>query len=274
MKANSARPTWRKTLPARSVHSATNGTDVQRTHGRLRRPEHRQRIQGRDTHSIYTGERSLMVRQVFPTLQDTTPSPLGQQIFKPRSTADAMNPLMALHIAPPGPTMFPEPYPAAEQAGPTVARAALADAPLPPSRPSGLGGLLSSAVAPAAAPAAAAPAAQPQSSMFTSIDRQNSGPNDRFRGGGTALNLSGLLGGLFGGGGPAPQPTPPPPLAPSAGPRGPARPDMSGIAFDAEGNPSYDGLGAGILSAPGLQPQDPTQLAGTVAKPNWWKPLR
>ena len=146
--------------------------------------------------------------------------------------------------------------------------------PLPPSRPSGLGGLLSSAVAPAgrAAPAAAAPAAQPQSSMFTGIDRQNSGPNDRFRGGGTALNLSGLLGGLFGGGGPAPQPTPPPPPAASAGPRGPARPDMSGIAFDAEGNPSYDGLGAGTLSAPGLQ-QDPN-LAGTVVKPNWWKPLR
>ena len=157
---------------------------------------------------------------------------------------------------------------------PAGAAVAAPAAPLPPPRPSGLGGVLSSAVAPAgrAAPAAAAPAAQPQSSMFTSIDRQNSGPNDRFRGGGTALNLSGLLGGLFGGGGPAPQPTPPPPPAPSAGPRGPARPDMSGISFDAEGNPSYDGLGAGVLSAPGLQ-QDPN-LAGTVAKPNWWKPLR
>ena len=93
--------------------------------------------------------------------------------------------------------------------------------PTPPPRPAGLGGVLSRAVVPAAAPAraapaaavAAAPAAQPQSSMFTGIDRQNSGPNDRFRGGGTALNLSGLLGGLFGGGGAAPSPAPPPPPA-------------------------------------------------------------
>lgn len=75
--------------------------------------------------------------------------------------------------------------------------------PAPPARPNGLGATLAGAVKPASVPyppprpAAPAAAAAP-SSPFISIDRQNSGPNDRFRGGGTALDLSGLLGGLFG----------------------------------------------------------------------------
>lgn len=75
--------------------------------------------------------------------------------------------------------------------------------PTPPVRPSGLGTVLSKAVQPSAPPmppprptnlGSGPPAASP----FIGIDRQNSGPNDRFRGGGTALDLSGLLGGLFG----------------------------------------------------------------------------
>ena len=83
-------------------------------------------------------------------------------------------------------------------AGPVVAAAPAT--PLSPARPSSLGAVLSKAVA----PVAAVPAASPQSSMFASIDRPNSSPTDRFRGGGTALDLSGLLGGLFGRGGGAP----------------------------------------------------------------------
>ena len=151
--------------------------------------------------------------------------------------------------------------------------------PTPPPRPAGLGGVLSRAVVPAAAPAraapaaavAAAPAAAPQSSMFTGIDRQNSGPNDRFRGGGTALNLSGLLGGLFGGGGAAPSPAPPPPPAAVSGARAGGRvaPDMTGISFDANGNPV-----SGYELGPGISPQESTQLAGSVSKPGWWKPIR
>jgi hypothetical protein len=157
-----------------------------------------------------------------------------------------------------------------------------APAAAPAGRPGGLGTVLSRAVVPAAsraAPAAtaAAPAAAPQSSLFTGIDRQNSGPNDRFRGGGTALDLSGLLGGLFGGRGAAPSPAPPPPpargaAAPAAGPGGGV--DMTGIAFDQNGNPTWNGIDAGVLTVPGRQQQDPTQLAGAVGKPGWWKALR
>ena len=55
---------------------------------------------------------------------------------------------------------------------------------------------------------------------------------------------------------------------------GNAPPDMSGITFDQNGNPIWNGLDASVLSAPGLQQQDPTQLAATVGKPGWWKPLR
>ena len=226
-----------------------------------------------------------MVRQVFPTIYDAPgASPLDQQTFRPRPVADAQNRLLQLKIAPTGATMFPDPYPAAEQAGPTMARANLADTPLPPSRPAGLGQVLASAVQPAPAAAripptatALAPAAQPQSSMFTGIDRANSGPNDRFRGGGTALNLSGLLGGLFGGGGSAPAAT-----APAAAPaaRAPApttgvgSPDMTGITFDENGNPTYNGLDASVVSAPGVQQQTPPQLASAVGKAGWWKSLR
>lgn len=149
--------------------------------------------------------------------------------------------------------------------------------PSPPPRPGGLGGVLSKAVvpataaraAPAAAVAPAAPAAAPQSSMFTGIDRQNSGPNDRFRGGGTALNLSGLLGGLFGGGGAAPSPAPPPPPARGTVSAGRQAPDMSGITFDQNGNPV-----SGYELGPGISPQNPTQLAATAQKPGWWKALR
>ena len=149
--------------------------------------------------------------------------------------------------------------------------------PLPPPRPAGLGTVLSKAVVPAAAAPAraapavapAAPAAAPQSSMFTGIDRQNSGPNDRFRGGGTALNLSGLLGGLFGGGGAAPSPAPPPPPARGTVSAGRQAPDMSGITFDQNGNPV-----SGYELGPGISPQNPTQLAATVQKPGWLKALR
>ena len=158
--------------------------------------------------------------------------------------------------------------------------------PGPPPRPAGLGTVLSKAVVPASvapsrasvAPVASVPAAAPQPPVFTGIDRQNSGPNDRFRGGGTALNLSGLLGGLFGGGGAAPSPAPPPPPARgtvSAGPRGGGGGvDMTGITFDANGNPTWNGIDGGVLTAPGQQQQNPTQLAATVQKPGWWKPLR
>ena len=149
--------------------------------------------------------------------------------------------------------------------------------PLPPSRPSGLGGVLSSAVQPAvvsraAAPApAAAPAGPPQSNAFTTITAPNSNPTDRNRPQMGALNLSGLLGGLFGGGGPAPQPAPPPPPAAVSGARAGGRvaPDMTGISFDANGNPV-----SGYELGPGISPQDSTQLAGTVSKPGWWKALR
>ena len=171
--------------------------------------------------------------------------------------------------------------------------------PTPPSRPSGLGGVLSKAVQPAvvsraAAPApAAAPAGPPQSNAFTTITAPNSNPTDRNRPQMGALNLSGLLGGLFGGGGAAPQPAPPPPPARGAvasgggavasgggavasGGRGGGvgSPDMTGVIFDQNGNPTWNGLDASILSAPGLQQQDPTQLAATVGRPGWWKPLR
>lgn len=235
-------------------------------------------------------------------------SPVINQVLGPRSVADAQNPLVRSQVAPVGQTMPPpyseerpygtnppdpgkvyepgggetpydpltsistgRPYGAAGYAMPAWSP------PTPPSRPSGLGGVLAGAVQPASAiprtATALAPAGQPQSSAFTGIDRQNSGPNDRFRGGGTALNLSGLLGGLFGGGGPAPNPAPPPPparTAVAAGARGRQAPDMSGVAFDENGNPIPDYGPPG----PGLQAQDPTQLAGTVGKPGWWKPLR
>ena len=160
--------------------------------------------------------------------------------------------------------------------------------PTPPPRPSGLGGVLSKAVQPAVvsraaapAPAAAAPAGQPQSNAFTTITAPNSNPTDRNRPQMGALNLSGLLGGLFGGGGAAPQPAPPPPpartaVAPAAGVGrgGVGSPDMTGVIFDQNGNPTWNGLDASVLSAPGLQQQDPTQLAATVGRPGWWKPLR
>ena len=62
-------------------------------------------------------------------------SPLLEQVFKPRSVADATNPLLAIQNQPPGPTMFPQPYPAADHAGPTGARATASSFPLPPVRP-------------------------------------------------------------------------------------------------------------------------------------------
>jgi hypothetical protein len=62
-------------------------------------------------------------------------SPLLDQFTKPRSVADATNPLLAIQNQPPGPTMFQQPYPAAEQAGPTVVRANASSFPAPPVRP-------------------------------------------------------------------------------------------------------------------------------------------
>ena len=78
------------------------------------------------------------------------------------------------------------------------------DTPLPPVRPAGLGSVLAGAVAPASVPyppsrptdPAAAPAAP---SPFTLLTAPNSDPTARNRPQMSALDLSGLLGGLFGG---------------------------------------------------------------------------
>lgn len=217
----------------------------------------------------------MMVRQVFP--QPTAFSPLLTQEFRPRPVADAINPLIGLKLNPPA---FPQqPYPATEQAGPTMARAALADTPSPPSRPSDLGTVLSRAVVadpPAPPVRPTGQAGQSRQAPLTTNDLFGTvqlNPNQRNAPIYTALNL----GNLFGGGGqsaPAPAAAAPA-VAASGGARGgQAGPDMTGVTFDANGNPSYDGLDASILSAPGLQQQDPAQLASTVGRANWWKSLR
>ena len=146
--------------------------------------------------------------------------------------------------------------------------------PLPPSRPSGLGGVLSSAVQsrrllpcsqPQPSPRRLRLAA-PQSSMFTGIDRQNSGQTTGSEAAARALNLSGLLGGLFGGGGAAPSPAPPPPPARgtvgwSASPRQGPRHERDHL------RPKRQPRVPGSRSfAPRLLPQNPTQLAATVGR--------
>lgn len=206
----------------------------------------------------------MMVRQVFP--QPTALSPLLTQEFRPRPVADAINPLIGLKLNPPA---FPQqPYPATEQAGPTMARAALADTPSPPSRPSDLGTVLSRAVV--ADPPAVRPTAsgQQQQAPLTTNDLFGTvqlNPNQRNAPIYTALNLGNLFGG--GGGQSAPAPA-------AASPGGRTAPDMTGVTFDENGNPTYNGLDASVLSAPGLQQQSPTELASAVGRANWWKSSR
>ena len=153
--------------------------------------------------------------------------------------------------------------------------------PLPPSRPSGLGGVLSSAVQPAAASIPRSSDSSRSSSCWPRRSRTPSPPSPRrirvqttgsATGGRWGRSISrGSWAGCSAVGALRRQPAPPPPPAAVSGARAGGRvaPDMTGISFDANGNPV-----SGYELGPGISPQDPTQLAGATGKPGWWKALR
>jgi len=244
-------------------------------------------LRGRSTPSFPAGPSDVQPAPSFPAGPSVvTPFPAGPSdvaaVSGQRRGAEITTPLAPWDNAMPGTNSGPGGiggdyrYPTQQ-----VDERLLPVSAVTPASSGGLGTVLSKAVAPTpvvasrAAPVVATPIAPPpaSSAMFTTIDRPNSSPTDRFRGGGTALNLSGL----FGGAAPTPQPAAQVAAAGSAngapagsqGARGRQAPDMTGITFDANGNPIPD-----FPVSSGLQSQNPDQLGGTVGRAGWWKSLR
>lgn len=148
-------------------------------------------------------------RLLDPPAPGAAPFPYGPSDVQPPAAfpygPSSVQPPAAFPYGPSDPT----PPPAYDPGGGEVAPPAYSpgggvdmtpSTPLPPSRPSGLGTVLASAVQGAPLPPvrpAAAPQAAP--SPFTTITAPNSDPLARNRPQMGALDLSGLLGGLFGG---------------------------------------------------------------------------